>query len=228
MRESQSRIEFVIAFTVHSNLGDDAEKMTKNEKIDKALNDIETIKKEITKLKKKNDIDESEKQKQLAYDFTLSIIDKQYRSYLWNDSKIQSLITINAAIIAGILVVTQIYSSKALLYKVPLIISLGCQLISLIIALIHVVPKINSKIGNEFNLRTMVGISPYIQTKDKDEYVAKILGSNVDDFIKMNCYQIVGMCKNNLRSEKFIRAGVILALIGICFFVIGLMIVVVL
>ena len=72
----------------------------------------------------------------------------------------------------------------------------------------------------------MVGISPYIQTKDKDEYVAKILGSNVDDFIKMNCYQIVGMCKNNLRSEKFIRAGVILALIGICFFVIGLMIVV--
>ena len=95
---------------------------------------------------------------------------------------------------------------------------MAAQIVSLIVSLIHIIPKINSKIGNELNLRTIVGISPYTKTQTKDDYLTKMCEADIHEMIKQNCYQIVGMCKNNLRSETFIRAAVILTIIGIVFF----------
>ena len=42
--------------------------------------------------------------------FASDIIDKQYRSYIWNDGKVQALVRIDAALIAGLLVVLQVFA----------------------------------------------------------------------------------------------------------------------
>lgn len=181
----------------------------------------EELQDELIKIEKKIEKMEDENNKDkwyLIYEHTLSIIDKQYRSYTWNDSKVQSLITIDAALFAGTLVIKQIFGNMNVIATTFLICAIAAQIVSLIVSLIHIIPKINSKIGNELNLRTIVGISPYTKTQTKDDYLTKMCEADIHEMIKQNCYQIVGMCKNNLRSETFIRAAVILTIIGIVFF----------
>jgi hypothetical protein len=152
---------------------------------------------------------------QQKYILTSDIIDKQYRSYNWNDSKMASLITIDGAMIAGVWTVIQLFGPTNVISLTLLLLALVSFFLSVVNCLLHVIPKINSKIGNENNLRTMVGIRPYTDKSRKDEYVNKIMSLNQYDIIKMNCYQITGMCKNNFRSEKLIKTGVILTIVGV-------------
>lgn len=184
-------------------------------KTDNLQNEIKELSNEVKNLK----ISKDEKLKYI-YDYTLNIVDKQYRSYVWNDTKVQSLITINAALFAGLLVIRQLFGNMDIFPAILLIVSLVLQIMSLIILLIHIVPRINSKIGNELNLRTMVGITPYTKTQTKDDYLNKMLELDIEQMIKQNCYQIVGMCKNNLRSEAFIRKAVVLTIVSVAMMVI--------
>lgn len=186
----------------------------RNTKYEEFQSELIAIEEKIKKIEDQNNKDKW----YLIYEHTLSIIDKQYRSYTWNDSKVQSLITIDAALFAGTLVIRQIFGNMNVIATTFLICAMAAQIVSLIVSLIHIIPKINSKIGNELNLRTIVGISPYTKTQTKDDYLTKMCEADIHEMIKQNCYQIVGMCKNNLRSETFIRAAVILTIIGIVFF----------
>ena len=186
----------------------------RNTKYEEFQSELIEIEEKIKKIEDQNNKDKW----YLIYEHTLSIIDKQYRSYTWNDSKVQSLITIDAALFAGTLVIRQIFGNMNVIATTFLICTMAAQIVSLIVSLIHIIPKINSKIGNELNLRTIVGISPYTKTQTKDDYLTKMCEADIHEMIKQNCYQIVGMCKNNLRSEAFIRAAVILTIIGIVFF----------
>lgn len=186
----------------------------RNTKYEEFQSELIEIEEKIKKIEDQNNKDKW----YLIYEHTLSIIDKQYRSYTWNDSKVQSLITIDAALFAGTLVIRQIFGNMNVIATTFLICAMAAQIVSLIVSLIHIIPKINSKIGNELNLRTIVGISPYTKTQTKDDYLTKMCEADIHEMIKQNCYQIVGMCKNNLRSETFIRAAVILTIIGIVFF----------
>lgn len=159
----------------------------------------------------KNPLQEKSTQINDIIAYTNDIIDKQYRSYTWNDTKVQALITIDTALIAGILLIFQIYSS---IYGLVLYIfgfSFGLLIISSLICLYHSIPQINSKIGNEDNLRTMVGIKNYT----KEEYHTRILKLNLKTMVKMNCNQISGMCKNNMRSYNLIKRGAYLTIIGV-------------
>jgi hypothetical protein len=152
---------------------------------------------------------------QQRYIFTSDIIDKQYRSYNWNDAKMASLITIDGAMIAGLWTVIQLFGTANAILLALLHFALVFFFISVINCLIHIIPKINSKIGNEDNLRTMIGIRQYTDKDKKDGYVNKIMALNQYEMIKMNCYQITGMCKNNFRSEKIIKTGVKLTIAGV-------------
>jgi hypothetical protein len=80
----------------------------------------------------------------------------------------------------------------------------------------HAIPRIDSKVGNQQNLRTMVGISRL----KKEEYHAQVAQLSLDEMVRMNCWQIAGMCKNNLRSHRLIRLGVQLTIIGTMVFAI--------
>ncbi len=156
------------------------------------------------------------------YDFTLDIIDKQYRSYVWNDGKIQALVTIDTALIAGILLVLQTLKIINVFVFILLALSFIFLLISFLVCLIHAIPRIHSGVGNQANLRTMVGINRF----SKEEYNSKILELDLAEMLRMNCWQITGMCKNNMRSHELIKFGVIFTIIGVLFFASGLPIIV--
>lgn len=153
-----------------------------------------------------------------AYDFTTDIIDKQYRSYVWNDGKVQALVAIDAALIVGIFLIQQIFYPISLVDLCLLGASFLFLIISFLVCLVHVIPRMNSKIGNESNFRTMIGISRF----NKDEYYAKIIKTNLNDMVRMNCWQISGMCKNNLRSHNLVRYGVYLTICGVIILAIAL------
>jgi len=144
-------------------------------------------------------------------DFATDILDKQYRSYVWNDGKVQSLVTIDTALIAGVLVILQIFQRA----NIVALFFLACAFLSLIasfiVCLSHSIPRLNSGIGNEVNLRSMIGIVRL----DKDEYLSKLMGLDLANMIKMTSWQISGMSRNNLRSHNLIQRGVILTSIGV-------------
>jgi len=91
---------------------------------------------------------------------------------------------------------------------------MACSFVSLVtsfvICLVHAIPRVNARIGNEDNLRTMACI--HLQTRE--EYHAKVAALDIADMVRMNCWQIVGLCKLNTRGHYLITWGVRLAVAG--------------
>ncbi|MPN51047.1 hypothetical protein SDC9_198688 [bioreactor metagenome] len=89
----------------------------------------------------------------------------------------------------------------------------------------------NSKIGNEANLRTIIGISRFSTIEKalgkesgfiaKEEYCKSVMNLSVDDLVKMNLQQIAGMSKNNNASYKTIRKGAIFTIVSVVFIILG-------
>lgn len=160
--------------------------------------------------------------------------DKQYRSYSWNDSKVQSLLTVDAALIAGILFIFQIVSEKINIEGIPLLffaLSFILLSASLIYCLLHSIPKLDSKIGNESNLRTIIGINRFTIIAEalgksnfiaREKYYESVIGLRIEDILKMNITQIAGMSKNNHTSHKIIREGVICTIVSILLILIAM------
>lgn len=156
--------------------------------------------------------------------FTSDIIDKQYRSYIWSDGKVQALVTIDVALIAGILLIIRSFDIVSFLVFGLLICSFLFFTISVLICLVHAIPRMNSRIGNEANLRTIIGISCF----KKEEYHKEIKNLDLEKMIEMNCWQISGMVRNNLRSHKLIKIGVLLTIVGVITIATALIIIVIL
>jgi hypothetical protein len=161
------------------------------------------------------------------YNFTNSIVDKQYDSYNLDDTKVLSLIAINGAIIAGVLAFIRLIKEPSqmqgeLLKQLSLLSSLylipitGFILIlfSVFSCLLYIFPRFDSKIGNYANPRTMSGIIK-ISNGKKDEYYNEIIKTSPEKMIRHNCDQIVGMCINNIKSIICIRMGVWFSGIGV-------------
>ena len=154
--------------------------------------------------------------------FTSDIIDKQYRSYIWSDGKVHALVTIDVALIAGILLIIQRFEVVSVLVFGLLICSFLFFTISVLICLVHAIPRMNSRIGNEANLRTIIGISCF----KKEEYHKEIKNLDLEKMIEMNCWQISGMVRNNLRSHKLIKIGVWLTIFGVLTIALALVIII--
>jgi Na+-transporting methylmalonyl-CoA/oxaloacetate decarboxylase gamma subunit len=145
----------------------------------------------------------------LVYDFTIDIIDKQYRSYTWSDGKVQALVTMDAALIAGLLLVFQVFKPDAFALTF-LGVSFVLFILGFLFCLVHAIPRLNSKVGNEDNFRTIIGI----ESLSKEDYHEAVLHLSLSDMVRMNCAQISGMCRNNVRSQKMIRTAVWLTIAG--------------
>ncbi len=174
-----------------------------------------------------------EKTTEEIYAFAEQINDRQYRSYNWNDSKIQNLLTIGSAVSAGILFALQFLAN--LTFTIPAVICMATAflmlLISMLISLIHCIPRLNSKVGgNEDNLRTLIGFKRYValqkllgQQDGKTFYTASthyfdnIKQLKPIDRLRLTAFQCLGMGKNNIRSEKIIRFAVIAMILAIIF-----------
>ena len=180
-----------------------------------------------------DEVEIDEKTIEEIYNFAEQINDRQYRSYIWNDSKIQNLLTIGSAVSAGILFALQFLAN--LTFTIPAIVCMtsafSMLLISMLISLIHCIPKLNSKVGgNEDNLRTLIGFKRYVtlqkilgQKDNKTFYTASVhYFDNIKqlkpiDRLRLTAFQCLGMGKNNIRSEKIIRLAVIAMIIAIIF-----------
>lgn len=181
----------------------------------------------------------SEEELNRLFEWTLDIGDKQYRAYDWNDNKVQCLLTVDAALMAGVIFVLQLLGDNSI--KISSI-SLGIfalsflfLVISLIVCLIHSIPILNSKLGDGHNLRTIVGIESFAryeaffnQTKNHErrynatnKYYESLSNLNLLDMVHMNAWQIVGMSRNNVTSNKYIRKGVISTILGVITLMIG-------
>jgi len=138
--------------------------------------------------------------------FTLDIVDKQYRSYIWNDGKVQAMATIDAALLAAIFIVIQVFKNITGWAVFFLSSSFILLAVSLIISLRHAIPKLDSGVGNQDNLRSIIGIVEL----EKQDYHKAILNLSKDEMISMNCHQISGMARNCLESQKIIKKSVML------------------
>jgi len=140
------------------------------------------------------------------------VVDKQYRLYTWNDAKVQALVTTNAALFAavGFLYRECLRDALALYCLGTATAFLGA---SLIMCLVHVVPRITSgKTGNDPNTRTLRGIGLYKQWED---YRDAFRTSTKDGVLTDTIRQIYGMAANNLRSARIVTIGVRLTIGGV-------------
>lgn len=180
-------------------------------------------------------------------DWSYAVGDKQYFLYSWNDAKVSGLITVDAALMAGILFVLQLldYSSPnaqataqnsgLFLGVFPLMFFATSFILlasSIIFCLVHTIPKLNSRMGNGHNLKTMIGINRYRVMQNmlggkkyfsaETQYFNNVKNFTQDDLLEMNVLQIMGMNTNNIKSHAIIRKGVIATIISIVMIVIAI------
>jgi len=155
--------------------------------------------------------DSTSQTKEQLLAFTYDILDKQFRTYIWNESKSNALVTIDAAMIAGILLFFQIFDNISVIVLVLMGVSFLLFILSFIICLIHAIPRIDAKIGNNDNPRTIVCIKKFTRT----EYHDQIKELTLNQMIEYTCYQISGMTQNNLKGQRLIRKGIYLTISGV-------------
>lgn len=163
-------------------------------------------------------------------EWTYVVSDKQYFLYSWNDAKVSGLITVDAALMAGILFVLQLLDgSQGLNMPIVSLITYGISFVllalSIIFCLLHTIPKLNSKMGTGNNLKTMIGINRYrlmqnmLGGKDyfraEKYYLESVKCMSNDDLLEMNLFQIIGMNTNNINSHLIIRKGVIATVLSL-------------
>jgi Na+-transporting methylmalonyl-CoA/oxaloacetate decarboxylase gamma subunit len=143
--------------------------------------------------------------------FTYDILDKQFRTYIWNESKSNALITIDAALIAGVLIFFQLFKYISVVSLILMGVSFLFFILSFIICLVHTIPRIDAKIGNKDNLRTII----CIRKLNRTEYHDQIKELKLDQMIKLTSYQISGMTQNNLKGQRLISKGINLTILGV-------------
>lgn len=181
----------------------------------------------------------SDSERDALYEWTLDIGDKQYRAYDWNDNKVQCLLTVDAALLAGILFVLQLIGDDGLQISnavwVLFAISFVFLVVSILVCLIHSIPILNSKLGDGHNLRTIVGIESYARYEHffnrknihekryraTEKYYQSLSNLTKLEMLHMNAWQIVGMSRNNVTSNYYIRRGVISTIIGVVVLMVG-------
>lgn len=156
--------------------------------------------------------------------------DKQYFLYSWNDTKVQGLLTVDGALMAGILFILQLLDSATTLKLTagPLVIYAVSFLLlacSIVFCLIHTIPKLNSKMGHGHNLKTMIGINRFVMMQKmlggkkffnaEFNYLENVKALSVDDLLESNVFQILGMNTNNIKSHAIIRKGVFATIISV-------------
>jgi hypothetical protein len=121
--------------------------------------------------------------------YTNDIIDTMFSTYHWLTLKVQALMAITAALIAATAFVLK--DLPNLLWWEKSIGGLGvlCLFSALGFCLHYLVPLYNARIGNENNLRTIIGIVPI----HKDDYQRRIEELTLRDMLKYNANQISGM-----------------------------------
>lgn len=145
-------------------------------------------------------------------EFLYDILDKQFRAYSRNDQKCSAIITIDVAMLSGILLLVGSFSKAGTAVLVGAGIAFAFLVSSFVICLVHSLPRSEAHVGNaNDNPRVLA----YISKQSRDSYYGLIQGLDIDGLVRMTSYQVLGMSYNIRRGQRILRWGVAMALVGV-------------
>jgi len=147
-------------------------------------------------------------------EYSADINRHRYDLYMWCESKIYSLITVDSLLFGALFLVvgTRVHVTSVI-NKCDLGFTVACLAASLVISLWHIEPKMDSRVGNYDNPRSSIGIAK----KSKEEYLETLMKLDLSKMIEFNSSQIMGMNKiimGNQRAIKFASVATIIGLFG--------------
>jgi len=153
---------------------------------------------------------------QEIYDFSISVLERRYDSYNWLEAKVLTLVTLNGLLLTGFFVlITQTQLSKNQFLLTVAFISIIPLVISLSLAIYNVIPKLNSGLIQNPNIRTIYGTN---QFRDSAEYFTKFMNLDLKEMVRLNTEQIRGMTANIIKSNKEIRIAAGCSIFSLVFF----------
>jgi hypothetical protein len=145
--------------------------------------------------------------------FTQDILDKKYDLYHWCESKIASLLTLDSILLGGLFLVITTHGHFANPVDYWLIASTAAILLaSLSVALVHIMPAMNSGLTSGKNPRTVIGTAKY---ESNASYLADLRQIDMARVIELNAEQARGMNKNIMRNQRAIKIAALLTLAAI-------------
>ena len=156
--------------------------------------------------------------------YTSHIIDTHFLTFNWLDVKMQALLAIAVASLAAATFVIKDLPGLSVYESVIIVTACFLLAIGMIISLIHLIPILNSGVGNITNPRVAIAIT---KMKDKESYTRRILNLNKEDMLQYNCHQIFGLATICKIGQKHLRKAIIfiglgLSIIAITIFVWGI------
>ena len=143
------------------------------------------------------------------------ILGLQFEVLQVNEARGNTLIAINAAFLAGVVLVFQAFSFTEKYIIALLGITMILCSISLFIGLKFTIPRIDARIGNEGNIRGTIGIC----SLSKEDYYEKVKNLKSDEMVKQLSYQISGMARNNRKGAKYLTISIAFSTISFIPFV---------
>lgn len=148
-------------------------------------------------------------------DYLTGILNLQFEVLHVNEARANTVIAINAGLIAAIIWVSQSCSTTNNVSVILILMAILLNIGSLFMGLLFAVPRINSRIGNEDNVRGTIGICRL----SKEMYYEKVVNLNHDKMVEQLSFQISGMARNNKRGAKYLVLAIILLMISIILFI---------
>ena len=171
--------------------------------------------------KKKIDVQtnraKKEKEQEFRYDYLLNLLEKQVQYQHLNAEKGNCLIAIDVAFIGAVIAITQ-FVTMPLPATVVMLVSLLSVMIGFIVCIIHIQPRMNARIGNEKNPRSMA----YIVSESKERYYSNFKKMSIEELIRCTSYQLSGMSRLNARGYRLINVGTMFTLCGVVLFAISI------
>lgn len=156
-----------------------------------------------------------ENQKIDLIDYLTGILNLQFEVLHVNEARANTVIAINAGLIAAIIWVSQLCETTNDVSIILILTAILLNIGSLFMGLLFEVPRINSRIGNEDNVRGTIGICRL----SKEMYYKKVMNLNYDEMVKQLSFQISGMARNNKRGAKYLILAITLLMISIIPFI---------
>ena len=134
-----------------------------------------------------------------------AVIEKQYELYARRDSKLQSIATLDALLIASIAFAFD--SSVKPLAAFSLIICAALIFVSILLSLWHIRPTISSgrSVGSDANVRSLTGIQSFASWESYRDTMRTV---PPEAYFESSVRQAYGMSSTNLKSYRVVRFAV--------------------
>lgn len=154
-----------------------------------------------------NAIDDERRRLEDAFRFGSDILQKKYELYMWCETKTYNLLTADGALLAAIFLLlnaTGGFSGHVAVWLVGIAAAV-LVLVSVVISLMNIIPRMDSGATSRRNLRSVIGTNNFSNYEDYHTALSKL---DLAAMVHSNSEQIYGMNRNVWESQKAIRQSV--------------------